>query len=184
MKNNKFIHKEEYQDGKYNIVSLSNGKKELRRILCKSEDICIIPFDTNQDGKIRNLYLAKYLDYLNNDHGYTCMSTEYAGNKESDFDEICEYLNEELGISPDVDNLYYLGSIKHQLPFSKSYKCYGLDLTGFSKDPNGFSIEISDSEKENKLYTVEKIKFNRVVKGDISDSLCLSAAMLLISYLN
>lgn len=184
MENNKFIHKEEYHDGKYNIVSLSDGKKDLRRILCKSEDICIIPFDTNQNGKIRNLYLAKYLDYLNNDHGYTCMSTEYCGNKESDFDEISEYLNSELGINPDVNNLYYLGSIKHQLPFSKSYKCYGLDLTDFSKDPNGFSVEISDSEKENKLYTVEKIKFNRVVKGDISDSLCLSAAMLLISYLN
>ena len=156
MENNKFIHKDEYHDGKYNVVSLSNGKKDLRRILCKSEDICIIPFDTNQNGKIRNLYLAKYLDYLNNDHGYTCMSTEYAGNKESDFDEISEYLNSELGIKPDVNNLYYLGSIKHQLPFSKSYKCYGLDLTDFSKDPNGFSVEISDSEKENKLYTVEK----------------------------
>lgn len=184
MDNKKFIHKEEYQDGKYNIISLSNGKKDLRRILCKSEDICIIPFDTNQNGKIRNIYLAKYLDYLNNEHGYTCMSTEYKGNKESDFDEISDYLNSELGINPEVDNLYYLGSIKHQLPFSKSYKCYGLDLTGFSKDPNGFSIEISDSEKESKMYTLEKIKFNRVLKGDISDSICLSATMLLISYLN
>ena len=112
------------------------------------------------------------------------MNTEFKGDKESDYDEISDYLNSELGIESDVDSLYYLGSINHRLPFSKQYKCYGLDLTNFSKDPNGFSVSISDSEKENKLYTVEKVKFNRVIKGDISDSLCLSAAMLLISYLN
>ena len=83
-----------------------------------------------------------------------------------------------------MNDVYYLGDITHTLPFTKSYKCYGLNLTGHSKDPSGFTLEISDSEKESKLYTVDKIKFNRILKGDVNDSLTLSAALLLISYIN
>lgn len=184
MKNNNFVNKEEYQDGKYKVLSLSDGTHNLRRIVCESDGICIIPFDVNNNNKIKNIYLAKYLDYLNNEYEYTCICTEAKGDNDSEFDEISEYINSELGIKPNINDLYYLGSIKHQLPFSKKYKCYGLDLTNHAKDPSGFTISISDSEKENKLYTLEKIRFNRVLNGDISDSLCLSATLLLISILN
>ena len=179
--NKDFKPTEKYQDGKYRVLSISNGTSDLRRVVCDVDGICLIPFDTNED-KIRNVYLARYVDYLNNEQGHTCITSDFKENTDTVFEELHELINVELGIDADVNDLYFLGNIKHNLPFSKTYKCYGINLDNYAKDLNGFSIDLSSAENDKKLYTLDKIKLTRVLKGDIEDSLCMSASMLLISY--
>jgi len=181
MKKNNFESKEEYQDGKYRIVSISNGSTNLRRVICDVDGICLVPFDT-LNGKIKNVYLARFVDYLSNDQGHTCIISDFKENTDTIFEELHELVNVELGVDADVNDLYFLGNIKHNLPFSKTYKCYGLNLDNHSKDLNGFSLDLTDDEKDKKLYSLDKIKLTRVLKGDIEDSLTMSAALLLISY--
>jgi hypothetical protein len=183
MKNHNFKSTEQYQDGKYRVVSISDGKSNLRRVVCDVDGIALIPFNSN-GGKISNVYLARYVDYMNNDQGHTCITSDFKENTDSVFEELHELINGELGIDVDVNDLYYLGNIKHNLPFSKTYKCYGLNLDNYSKDLNGFAIDLSDDEKDKKLYSLDKIKLTRVLKGDIEDSLVMSATLLLISYVD
>ncbi len=178
---NDFLSKEEFNDGKYRVLSLTDGQKNLRRVVCDTPGICIIPFDTS-DGKIKNVYLARYMDYLKSDQGHTCISLESKENYDSNFEEVEEICQSELGINCDVKEVFYLGNINHTIPFSKKFKCYGINLDNHSKDLNGFTLDVSNPN--GKLYTLDKIRFNRVLNGQIEDSVCLSASMLLISYIN
>jgi hypothetical protein len=182
-KNREFKSTEEYQDGKYRVFSLSDGNSNLRRVVCDKEGICLIPFDTD-GGKIKNVYLAKYMDYLSNEQGHTCITSDFKDESDTIFEELDNIINGELGVSADVNDMYLLGNIKHNLPFSKTYKCYGLNLDNHSKDLNGFKLDLSDDELDKKLYSLDKVKLTRVLKGDIEDSLCMSAALLLISYID
>ena len=181
--NKEFKQSEHFQDGKYRVIGLSDGSSNLRRVVCDTDGICLIPFDTSGD-KIRNLYLARYTDYLNNEQGHTCITVDSNDQSDTAFEEVHEFINGDLGIDANVDDLYFLGNIKHNLPFSKTYKCYGINLDNYSKDLNGFTVDLSDDEKDKKLYHLDKIKLTRVLKGDIEDSLCMSAALLLISYID
>jgi hypothetical protein len=142
---NDFLSKEEFNDGKYRVLSITDGQKNLRRVLCDTPGICIIPFDTNE-GKIRNVYLARYMDYLNSNQGHTCVTLESRGEFDSNFEEVEDMCQTELGIQCDVNDVYYLGSISHNLPFSKKFKCYGINLDNHSKDLNGFTIDVPNSE--------------------------------------
>lgn len=185
MNNDSFKSSEKFSDDKYKIYDIVNDKHKLRRIICDSEAICLIPFDTNSENKVKNIYLARFIDYLNNNTGHTCISLDCKKEGyDSQFDEISDIIKNELNIEVDVNDIFYLGKINHNLPFTKSYKCYGLNLDNYSKDLNGFSLDISDDEKKTKLYSLDKVKFNRVLNGDIDDSLCMSAALLLMSYIN
>lgn len=184
MTNDNFKSSEKFSDDKYKVYDIANDKHNLRRITCDSDAICLIPFDTSSD-KIKNIYLARFVDYLNNNEGHTCIFVDCKKEGyDSQFEEISDIIKNELNIEPDVNDIYYLGKINHNLPFTKSYKCYGLNLDNYSRDLNGFSLDISDDEKKSKLYSLDKVKFNRVLSGEIDDSLCMSAALLLMSYLN
>jgi hypothetical protein len=184
MTNKKLQHSEDYNDGKYKIMSIEGDEgTHWRRIVCKTDGICIIPYDTS--GKqIRNIYLAKFEDYLSGDSGHTCITSDLLDTDSTMYERIDELIKNELGIDLDIDDLYLLGSISHNLPFSKTYKCYGLCLDNYSKDLNGFSLDLSDSEKEKMSYTLDKVRFTRLLNGDIDDSLCLSGSLLLTSYIN
>jgi len=95
-----------------------------------------------------------------------------------------ECLREELGL-PDtfnINDLYYLGQIKHSLPFSKEYKCFGFNLTPYLNDEAGWKSPFSEEDLKSRLKHVEKVKFNKLVKGEVSDSLALSCSLLLLSY--
>ena len=174
---------EEYNNGKYKFIKLSNGESNFNRIVCESDSICIIPFDTS-NGKIKNVYLSKYTDYMSGDESYTCINDDIQNDSSSTFEDINSIISKNLGISAEVDELYYLGSIKHNIPFSKTYECYALNLDSHSDNLNGFKPKLGEHEMSEKLDSLSKIKFNRILSGDISDSLCLSASMLLISYLD
>jgi len=41
---------------------------------------------------------------------------------------------------------------------------------------------LSDEEIKGKLHTIDKVNFNRILKGEISDSLILGGSLLLLSY--
>jgi len=183
MTNDKFKSSEKFADDKYKMFDISNGNHNLRRITCDSDSICILPFDTS-GNKIRNVYLARFVDYLNDQKGHTCLAVDCKKEGyESQFEEVHDILKKELNIDASVDDLFFLGKIKHNLPFTKSYKCYAVNLDKHSKDLNGFSLDISDDEKNNKIYELDRIKFNRVISGEIDDSLCMSAILLLSAYI-
>jgi hypothetical protein len=83
-----------------------------------------------------------------------------------------------------VDSCYYLGKINHNIPFLKTYSCYGLCLNDYIKSPDGFKLDMPEAEINGKTYSIEKMKFSRAIKGECSDSLVLSSCMLLISYIS
>lgn len=178
---NKFLFKEEFSDGKYRVLSLTDGESNLRRIVCETPSVCIVPFDTN-DGKIRNVYLARYMDYLTGEHGHTCITLESKNNFDSDFEEVEYICKSELKIDCDVNEVYYLGKINFSLPFSKTIKCYAVNLDNHSRDLSGFTLDVEESD--NKMYTLDRVRFTRILNGEIEDTVCLSAAMLLTSYIN
>ena len=183
--NNEIRRDEKYSDNKYKVFNISKDGKELRRINCESEGVCILPFDTNDKGSPKNYYLLKYQDYLSNKFGHICLHEDINPDTDSSyFDTLSRCISSQLGIDSkeiDINSVFYLGTIEHTLPFSKSYRCYALDLSKYSKDPSGFSTEMSGDN--GKLFSVEKIKANRLLNGDIRDSLSLSCVALLLSTL-
>ena len=177
----KFNKKEEYADGKYSVYSFSGENRNFRRIVCSDESICILPFDLTDKNNIRNIYLSKYKDYLSDKFDHTCLTDTFNKDEfDSYYEAIESCLNNEMGLQNiDVNDTYYLGKIKHSLPFSKEYRCYGVNLTKYCNDMSGYTNPVQPSDPK---MIIEKIKFNKLIKGDISDSLSLSCALLLLSY--
>ena len=183
MENNKIEQKIAYDDGKYKIFNVSDGPVDHRKIVCDTEAICLIPFDTSS-GKIQNIYLSPQSDYLDGSMKRVSMCYESKGEFSSNFEEVHSLCKDNLNIDCDVNDVYFLGKIKHQFPFQKTYKCYAINLDNYSEDEGGFKLDLPPSEINQRNSTIEKIKFNRVMNGEIEDSICLSSAMLLVSYLN
>jgi hypothetical protein len=184
MKNSIINKQEEYSNGKYSILNFTSDKGNATRIVCNQESICIIPFDCFHDesSQIRNVYLAKYTDYVTSEDNHKCITGSLKPDEFNTYhDSLLECIDRELGLSDiNVNDLFYLGIIKHSVPFNKSYKCYALDLTKYSNDVSGFIPVLSESNQPN--HTIDKVKFNRVINGEISDSLILSGSLLLLSY--
>jgi len=176
---------QEYTDGKYSIVNLSGEKGTFKRITSADEGICIVPFDTNPSGQVKNLYLCKYQDYLSNSNERRCLTCTFDKNKfDSYYDAVLSCIKDELGIdSVPVNEIFYLGKIKHTHPFTKNYSCFAINLTNYSDEIQGFSPNLSHDQLDKKPHTIEKVKFSRIVKGEISDSLALACSTLLLSYL-
>jgi hypothetical protein len=171
-----FDKKEEFTDGKYSVHSFSSPEKKFRRISCGEESICIIPFELNENNQIKNIFLLKYTDYLLDGEKFTCITKTFNQNKfDSYFLAVENYLHEKLGISElEVNDLYLLGKITHGIPFTKDYKCYGVNVTNFNSLA---ALSLSDP-----INSIQKVKFTKVINGDISDSLVLSSSLLLLSY--
>lgn len=176
-KTNNFERKDVFTDGKYSIHSFSDGHDTFRRLSCSEASICLIPFDLTDSNKINGLYLSSYHDQLIDATNFTCVTETFDNNtKTSYFQAIEDSLNTRLGISdPDLNSIYYLGKINHTVPFNKEYRCYGFNV-GYAFDP---SI-LSPNSKHG--HSLERIPFTRIIRGEISDSLVLSASMLLLSY--
>ena len=175
---------QEYTDGKYSVYSFAkeDGAK-IKRLSCEQESICILPFDLNEHNQVKNIYLAKYQDYLSNKSAFTCI-TDTVDQNETDtyLDAISACVKKEMGLQQlEVDDVYLLGRVNHGLPFSKQFRCYGLNLSRFA-DPADFLI--AGLNPNPNISSIEKVKFTRLVKGEIADSLVLSCSLLLLSYLN
>lgn len=174
---NNFERKDIFTDGKYSIHSFSNGQNTFRRLSCSEASICLIPFDLTDSHKISGLYLSSYQDQLLDSSNFTCVTETFDRNtKSSYFQAIEDSLNSRLGVSnPDLNAIYYLGKINHTVPFNKEYRCYGFNV-GHAFDPT----VLSPNSKHG--HRLERIPFSRIIRGEFSDSLILSASMLLLSY--
>lgn len=181
-----FNKKKEYSDGKYSIFSFSGEKGKFRRLSCEKAGLCVFPFDLNENDQVKNVYLKKYHDYLTNSPETKCLTKTFDPNQfDSHYEALCDMLKSELGIDRvDVNDVYYLGKVKHTAPYSHEYRCYGVNLSKHTEDPSGFKVNVPQTELDNRLHTIDRVKFNRIVSGEVCDSLSLSCAMLLLSYLN
>tara|TARA_B100000497_G_scaffold115895_1_gene139833 strand:- start:548 stop:1072 length:525 start_codon:yes stop_codon:yes gene_type:complete len=164
-----------FNDGKYKVVSIKGDNVDHRKLVCETDSICILPFDT-KDGNIDSTYLVSSSDYLNGDTFNSCITSDTKYNTDAQFSEVCKIITDTIGISNiDVEDLYYIGKVKHNMPFYKSYRCYAFSLDNYI-----------DKIDESKLKDggIDKVKFNNIVNsGSLHDSLCLSCSLLLLSYL-
>jgi hypothetical protein len=172
---NKLSQEELFNDGKYKMLAVTNGEKHHRKLSCKTDGVCIIPFEVSGDN-ISKVYLSKSTDYSSAHDFNTCITFESTHNEGSEFAEVSKGITDALGLEDvQINTVFFLGKIKHNFPFSKSYRCYGIKMDRYIQHADGFNLE---NEK------IEKVDFNKVVSsGDVHDSLCLSASLLLISYL-
>jgi hypothetical protein len=183
MKTDLFNQNEEYSDDKFKILNFSGEKGNFKRISAKKEAICLLPFDVNENDQIKNVYLAKYHDYVLDGQNFRCITSTLEPDEFDTYHEsLVNCIDLELGISDiKINDLFYLGQVQHTIPFTKTYKCYALNLNNYTEDPSGFVSKVLDPDK--KLHSIEKVRFSRLVNGEVCDSLALSCAMLLLSYI-
>lgn len=172
---------EEYTDGKYSVLSFSKEDDSFRRITCSQESVALIPFCTNGSSQIQCIYLSKYRDYLGNSDKFTCITGKVDKNESDSYYDVVESLiSKELEIKDiGVNDIYFLGKIDHTVPFTKGYRCYGVDLTRHLDAPFD---DVLGKTRTSTRNTIDKVRFSRVLNGDITDSLVLSSSLILLSY--
>ena len=172
---------EEYSDGKYSVLSFKKEDDSFRRITCDQESIALIPFCSNESNQIKCVYLSKYRDYLGNSDKFTCITGKVDKNESDSYYDVVESLiSKELKISDvDVNDIYFLGKIDHTVPFTKGYKCYGVDLTRYLDAPYDDNLGKNRLSSRN---TIDKVRFSRILNGDVTDSLVLASSLILLSY--
>lgn len=165
--------KEEFSDGKYSMYTFSDSTKKYRRLACDHESICLLPFELNESGYIRNLFLQKYDDYLLGGSKFTCITNTFDKDYyDSHFLAVEDCCKDLFGIADiNVNDAYFLGTVSHGIPFSKDYRCYAVNITPFLSE--GHKVHLSE---------IEKVKFSKVLNGSFPDSLVLSCSLLLLSY--
>jgi hypothetical protein len=183
MKIDQFNPNEEYSDDKFKIINFTGEKGNFKRISCLKEAICLLPFDLNENDQIKNAYLSKYHDYVLNGQSNKCITATLEPDEFDTYHEsLTTCIDNELGLSDvDIDDIFYLGQIQHTVPFTKTYKCYAINLTKYSEDPSGFTPRILNPD--DRLHTIDKVRFSRIMNGEISDSLVLACSLLLLSYI-
>ena len=175
---------QEYTDDKYSVYSFQQGDgSKVRRITCAGESICILPFDLNEHRQVKHVYLAKHDDYITGKPIVTCISDTLNQDEHDTYLEaVSSCLKNEMGLTQiDVDDIYFLGKLHHSLPFSKEFRCFGVNLSKFI-DSGDFAI--AGFKPNPHVASIEKVRLNRLVKGEVTDSLALSCALLLLSYLS
>lgn len=183
MKIDQFNPNEEYSDDKFKIINFTGEKGNFKRISCLKEAICLLPFDLNENDQIKNAYLSKYHDYVLNGQSNKCITATLEPDEFDTYHEsLTTCIDNELGLSNvDIDDIFYLGQIQHTVPFTKTYKCYAINLTKYSEDPSGFTPRVLNPD--DRLHTIDKVRFSRIMNGEISDSLVLACSLLLLSYI-
>jgi hypothetical protein len=184
MKIDQFNSTEDYSDDKFKILNFTGSKGNFKRISCSKEAICLLPFDVNENNQVKNVYLAKYHDYVLGQENHRCLTSTLEPDEFDTYHEsISKCIDLELGLNDvDVNNIFYLGQVQHTVPFTKTYKCYAINVTDYCENPSGFTPKILD--QESKLHSIDKVRFNRIMKGEILDTLTLSCSILLLSYIS
>lgn len=184
--NTEYVKSNLYDDDNFELFSIDSGNTKLQRGRSKSESVCILPFDINDSNQVKNVYLLKCNDFIGDESVYSCLTEDINNNLDGDsYDTFKRCVHKDLAIkTPNIDSCYYLGKISHTIPFSKSYYCYGLCLNNYIKSPDGFKPDLPKEEVNGNYYTIEKTRFSRAIKGEVSDSLVLASCMLLISYIS
>jgi hypothetical protein len=186
MNNIDFNKAELYQDDTFELASIDHLGKKLNRSKDLNHAICVLLFDLTDSGKINNLYLLEQVDYLNGSTCSTCLVEDVNPRTDDDeFDTFKRCVHKDLAIKNlNMDSCYYLGKINHNIPFQKTYSCYALCVNDYIKSSDGFKLDMPEEEINGINYSLKKMKFSRVIKGECEDSLVLSSCMLLLSYIS
>ena len=184
MKINQINPIEVYSDDKFKILDFVGDKAKFKRINSSKEAICFLPFDVNENNQIKHVYLAKYHDYVLNGEANRCITTTLEPDEFNTYHEsLTDCIDHELGLSDvEVNDIFYLGQVQHTIPFTKTYKCYAVNLSKYSEDPTGFTPKLLNPI--DRLHTVDRVRFSRIMRGEVCDSLVLSCSLLLLSYIS
>jgi hypothetical protein len=178
----KFNKLTEYSDKKYSVFNFKNSKSNFKRLAANSESICILPFFKNEHNQIRSVVLANTTNHINDANVLTCISHTYDPNRyDSYYSCVLAAFNTDLSLDDaDTNDIFYLGKVTHTIPFLKEYRCFSIDLSKYFDDPS----ELKELSNSTKINSLENIKFSKIVNGSskITDSLCLSCSLLLMSY--
>lgn len=180
------VHKDEYTDGKYTVRSFSSSDGPFRRIICEQESVCVVPFDINEHDSVRNIYLSKYRDHVSDKIEKTCITKTFDRDEfDSYFEAVEAIMKVQLGLSDlNANEVYYLGTVRSVVPFTKEYRCYGVDISKHSMDPSGHATPEIDILEGARKQTIEKIKFTKILNNEVPDPIVLSSALLLLTYLS
>jgi len=173
-------------DDNLEVNWISQGKSGFQRTSDSKEAISILLFDLTDGMKINNIYLLNQADYLNGKECSSCLIEDINYKiEDNEYDTFLRCIHKDLNIKkPNVDHCYYLGKVNHNIPFKKAYNAYALCLNDYIKSPKGFKLDIPEGDINGNHYSLKKMKFSRVIKGECEDSLVLSSCMLLLSYLS
>lgn len=173
-------------DDNLEINWIGKDKEGFLRGNDSKEAISILLFDLTDNMKINNIYLLNQADYTNGKECSSCLIEDVNYKiDDSEYDTFIRCIHKDLAIKkPNVDSCYYLGKVNHNIPFKKTYNAYAFCLNDYIKSPKGFKLDMPEGEIKGKHYSLKKMKFSRVIKGECDDSLVLSSCMLLLSYLS
>jgi len=175
------IRKEDYVDDKYKVVSFKGEAGDFRRVVAQSDSICIIPFDTNESGQIKNIYLHGFYDHILDSPNKKCITKTLVPDEFDTYhDSLISCMEVELGLKKvEPNDIYYIGKVQHGAPFQKTYHAYAVNLNPYSEDPTGFTLSNSTNK-----HSLDKTRLSRVMNGEITDSLVLACTLLLLSYIS
>ena len=172
------------EKGKYLVYNFTDGETNFDRFESKTESVCIIPFFKNEHDKISSIVLADCQDHLNGGKNFlTCITSTYNTNQFSSH-HLCfkDAVEHNLGLNDiNIDDIFYLGEISYNSPLSKKYRCFGINLSSYY-DKFSDLDQSSLVNRNPKIIELKNVKFSSIVNGNVDDALCLSSAMLLLSY--
>jgi hypothetical protein len=172
------------QDGKYSVYNFTDGSTSFDRIDSTQESICIFPFFKNEHDKIESVVLANCIDHMHDGKSIlTCITQTFDQDQHSSYhSSFKDIIEKNLNLKDvNVDDIFYLGEVSHNLPFNKKYRCFSVNLSNYYDKFSDIAQE-DLKFKNQKIVDLKNVKFSTLVNGNVDDSLCLSCAMLLLSY--
>ena len=179
-----FNKKIDYSTDKYDVYEITTGDTKFNRIKSNVESICILPFFMNDHEKVSSLVLANCADYTSENSNFlTCINHTFNQDAHDSIHNCFkDCVKKNLNLSEFSPNdVFYLGVVNHTIPFNKKYRCYAMNLSNyFDKFEDIDQSQLH--QKNKKILDLKNFKFSSAVNGHVTDTLCLSACLLLLSY--
>ena len=166
----------------YEYCKVSYMGNQFDNVVLRNTNVCILPFETDDSGKvITHLYLNRYYDFLKEDTRVSALMYKNDEQKDDSYlDTVIRGVGDIMQI-PITDNeikrVFYLGEIELNNIVSGGIPCYGVNVTGLSKE---MSYKISDQLE----IVLERVIYNNVLRGTSQDYLVASSVFMLLSYLS
>lgn len=175
--------------GRFKIKTVSMDNLSKQYLMDDSTYVCLLPFTRTSDNNIKAVHLLEYTDPTDDQVKTSLIIDSIDSDLDrTSYDSVKRSMIEEAGVNLDdlkidENSIYYLGEITSTVPGKVELKCYAIDLTDL-KNPIEFTRVLTKDGFVRDRSKVVEVGFHKVVNGDYSDSLVLSAAFLLVSYFN
>jgi len=175
------ITNEDYADDKYKVVSFKGENGDFKRVVSQDDSICILPFDINENGQIKHIYLHGFHDHVLDTPNKKCITKTLVPDEFDTYhDSLISCMESDLGLKTvESNDIYYIGKVQHGAPFQKTYHAYAVNLNAYSDDSTDFSYTNPSGR-----HSLDKTRLSRVMNGEITDSLVLACTLLLLSYIS